>query len=373
MVFFEARTILIIDEDVLSRKRMEKYLHQAGFGTLPAKDAASGVRLAKENQPDLILCDLMGAQVNGFDVLRAIREDSATALSPFIFVSAITDQNIFRQGMERGADDFLFKPIERAQLLSAIHSQLIKRQKLFGTHKEEAARLERAKRRLSLMMAHELRTPLITINMTQDLLWLQLDDLSKDEIRELLLMMTTGTRRLKHLVEQMVLLTQVETGILHRNSIAEHMSETALQDVIASAITLAGQFTHRAEEIPVQFATSQMHTNLLCNSNSLQHALAEIICNALNFSPDDGVVQIAFHEDLDTVWIMIADSGPGIPPDQLHLALEDFQQIERDKNEQQGIGMGLPLAYRILEAHGGSLEIDAMPGGGTQAIIGLPL
>lgn len=368
-----SRTILVIDADVLSRKRAEKYVQQAGFAVISAKDGTQGVRLAKEHQPDLILCDLMGEEIDGFDVLRATRETESTALIPFVILTSNDDLGAFRQGMELGADDYLYKPVNRAELLSAIHSQLIKRQRLVGSHKEQHARMERAKRRLSLMMAHELRTPLITINMTQDLLWLQLDDLSRDEIRELVSMMGSGTRRLKHLIEQMVLLTQVETGILHPKTIHEHMHPILLDELLSAAINLAAQFTFRTEDIPVNFSTMNVNIPITCNVNSLQHALAELISNAINFSPPDEPVHIAYHNTEDVAWIVIADAGPGIPPDQLHLALEDFQQIERDKNEQQGIGMGLPLAHRIITAHEGSLELMSVPQGGTQAIIGLPI
>ncbi|MFP4321671.1 MAG: response regulator [Anaerolineales bacterium] len=369
------RSILVIDFDILVRKLARKYLQQAGFGVLEAKDGTQGVRMAKQHAPDLVLCALQLPGVDGFDVLRALREDDKTTLLPIILLAAAPSENERRAGMEMGADDVLSKPLERTELLSAVNTQLLKHQKLLGMHKAQEARIERAKKRLSLVMAHELRTPLISITMSQDLLWLQLDDMTVEEQRELLAMMSTGTRRLKHLVEQMVLLTQVETGILSPETIAQNSDDLPLMEVLQASVSLAHQFIYRHTDIDVQVQDPDdgAEPRILCNSSSLQHALAELITNAISFSPEGGTVYITHHQTEDVVWLSVIDSGPGIPPDMLVVAMEDFGQIERDKDEQQGIGMGLPLAYRIIKAHGGTLELNPVPSGGTQAIVGLPL
>jgi signal transduction histidine kinase len=73
------------------------------------------------------------------------------------------------------------------------------------------------------------------------------------------------------------------------------------------------------------------------------------------------------------IWVSITDNGSGIPPGKLAVALEEFQQIDRENREQQGIGMGLPLAKRIIEIHSGKLEIQSIVGKGTQVVIGLPI
>ena len=74
----------------------------------------------------------------------------------------------------------------------------------------------------------------------------------------------------------------------------------------------------------------------------------------------------------DAVWITILDQGPGIPPDELAIALKDFNQINREAQEQQGIGLGLPLARQIIETHRGTFEIRSVVGKGTQITISLP-
>ncbi len=369
------RTILVIDFDVLVRKLARKYLQQAGFWVSEAKGGQQGVRMATQDHPDLVLCAVNLPNVDGYDVLRTLRENEQTTLMPIIMLANTPDEAERRAGMDFGADDVLSKPLQRTELLSAVNSQLLKHQKVMGAHKAQAARIERAKKQLSLVTAHELRTPLISITMSQDLLWLQLGEMTLEEQRELLAMMATGTRRLKHLVEQMVLLTQLETGLLNAETISRHSESVSLMAMLQSAVSLAHQFIYRHTDIDVQVQDPDEGEllHVLCHSESLKHALAELVTNAISFSPEGGTVYITHHQDDGVLWLSVIDAGPGIPPDKRAVALEDFGQIERDNQEQQGLGLGLPLAFRIVKVHGGTLELNTMPDGGTQAIVGLPV
>jgi signal transduction histidine kinase len=106
---------------------------------------------------------------------------------------------------------------------------------------------------------------------------------------------------------------------------------------------------------------------------ALKHALAELITNAINFSPEGSTVTISQWKTGDTVWLNITDSGPGMEPEKLERALEHFQQINRDSQEQQGMGLGLGLSHHLINAHGGTLEVKSVAGKGTQISIGLPV
>jgi signal transduction histidine kinase len=110
-----------------------------------------------------------------------------------------------------------------------------------------------------------------------------------------------------------------------------------------------------------------------CDPSSLRHALAELIANAAAFSASNGeIVRTEWASD-GMVWITISDSGPGIPDDDLERVFEPFYQANRRRFEQQGIGLGLPLAKGIIEMHGGSLELQSRVGQGTLVTVCLPL
>ncbi|MEH2282984.1 MAG: EAL domain-containing response regulator [Nostoc sp.] len=119
-------TILIIEDEEAVRENILDLLEAEDFETLAAANGRIGVDLAISEVPDLILCDVMMPEIDGYGVLTALRQDPSTAIIPFIFLTAKSAKSDFRQGMDMGADDYITKPFTRAELLSAIMNRLQK-------------------------------------------------------------------------------------------------------------------------------------------------------------------------------------------------------------------------------------------------------
>ncbi|MEH2380625.1 MAG: EAL domain-containing response regulator [Nostoc sp.] len=118
--------ILIIEDEEAVRENILDLLEAEGFQTLAAANGRIGIHLAISEVPDLILCDIMMPELDGYGVLKALREDTSTATIPFIFLTAKSAKSDFRQGMDMGADDYITKPFTRSELLSAIMNRLEK-------------------------------------------------------------------------------------------------------------------------------------------------------------------------------------------------------------------------------------------------------
>ncbi|WP_413199664.1 EAL domain-containing protein [Nostoc piscinale] len=116
--------ILVIEDEESVRENLLDLLQAEDFHTIAAANGKTGVDLAFSEAPDLILCDMMMPEVDGYGVLTALRKDPLTATIPFIFLTAKSAKSDFRQGMDMGADDYLTKPFTRAELLSAIMNRL---------------------------------------------------------------------------------------------------------------------------------------------------------------------------------------------------------------------------------------------------------
>ena len=119
--------ILIIEDEPAMRANLEDILELEGFLPLLASNGKTGIRLAREHQPDLILCDILMPDMNGYAVLEALRADSATMRIPLVFLTAKGERSDVREGMELGADDYLIKPIHVEELLRAINTRLERR------------------------------------------------------------------------------------------------------------------------------------------------------------------------------------------------------------------------------------------------------
>ncbi len=124
------RTILLIEDDADMRENTAEILELADYRVLKAENGRRGVEIARAQPPDLVLCDIMMPELDGYGVLHMLGRNPATAEVPFIFLSAKAERGDVRKGMELGADDYLTKPFEESELLNAIEGRL-KRSELF--------------------------------------------------------------------------------------------------------------------------------------------------------------------------------------------------------------------------------------------------
>ncbi len=123
------KRILIIEDNTDIRESTAEILELAGFQVEQAENGKAGMELAMANVPDLILCDIMMPELDGYGVLYLLSKNPATAAIPFIFLTAKAERNDLRKGMEMGADDYLTKPFDDMELLNAIEVRLQKREK----------------------------------------------------------------------------------------------------------------------------------------------------------------------------------------------------------------------------------------------------
>lgn len=118
------KKILVIEDEPEMRRNLTTILRMENFQALPAASGRIGIELAKKQQPDLILCDVMMPEIDGYGVIAALRADTETVTIPFIFLTAKGEKPDIRAGMNLGADDYLIKPVAKPDLLAAIRSRL---------------------------------------------------------------------------------------------------------------------------------------------------------------------------------------------------------------------------------------------------------
>lgn len=124
--------ILVIDDDAKMRRQIAQLLGAEGYATLEAANGREGVALATKEKPALVVCDITMPEMNGHRVLQALRENTATAATPFIFLTGWGEREDLRAGMNLGADDYLVKPVEPSELIAAVSARL-RRKKQTGT------------------------------------------------------------------------------------------------------------------------------------------------------------------------------------------------------------------------------------------------
>lgn len=120
------KTVLLIEDDSALRENTAELLELSDYNVITSPNGRIGIEKAKQEKPDIIVCDIMMPEVDGYGVLEALSFDKNTNHIPFIFLSAKTEHKEIRKGMDLGADDYLTKPFDEEELLSAIESRLAK-------------------------------------------------------------------------------------------------------------------------------------------------------------------------------------------------------------------------------------------------------
>jgi CheY-like chemotaxis protein len=128
------KSVLVIDDNADIRENTAEILELAGYKTFTAENGKKGVEAAQREKPDVIVCDIMMPELDGYGVLHLLRKNENTANIPFVFLTAKTERSDFRKGMEMGADDYITKPFEDIELLNAIEVRLKKAAVLDNTY-----------------------------------------------------------------------------------------------------------------------------------------------------------------------------------------------------------------------------------------------
>jgi two-component system cell cycle sensor histidine kinase PleC len=178
---------------------------------------------------------------------------------------------------------------------------------------------------------------------------------------------------MSHLVQQILLITELETGIIDGDSIMEKSVYIGAWDLVVSATGLAREYAIRNEETLIDMNFRDQDVNVFGVMPLLKHALCEVITNAMHFGKGNPVtIQQWYTEEEDMCCITITDSGAGMSEETIDYAFREFEQINREKQEQQGIGLGLPLARLLIQMHDGTLQLRSKEGKGTHVTVGLP-
>lgn len=120
------KSVLVIDDNEDIRENTSEIMELAGYKILTAENGKEGVALAIKEKPDIIVCDIMMPELDGYGVLHLLRKNPGTQNIPFIFLTAKTERTDLRKGMEMGADDYVTKPFEEVELLNAVEIRLKK-------------------------------------------------------------------------------------------------------------------------------------------------------------------------------------------------------------------------------------------------------
>ncbi len=357
--------VLIIEDDEVIRSEVVQWLQFEDHEVFSAANGREGIRLAQEHHPDLIVSDILMPETDGYRVLYELRISPSTALIPFIFMSAKADRHDLRYGMELGADDYITKPFTRDELMHAVEKRLQRRASYQATTDQQIATVKRS---LLRQLSHELRTPLIGFLGIGELLTSGASTLSDDEIVEYGQMLTSSAHRLSRLVDNYLLYMKLENELGQPFEPPTVLPSRETVSVIRGTSEQVATDHERRQDLSVSVQPSPVQIE----ANTLRKIVYELVDNAFKFSTAKQKVVVTGKYENGIYVLSVTDQGRGIALDNIP-EIAAYVQFGRDVYEQQGLGLGLSIAKRLVELGDGSLHIESTLGKGTIVTVSMPV
>ncbi len=244
------------------------------------------------------------------------------------------------------------------QLRLAVERRQLQANAQRAEHLEEANELRTA---LLAAVSHDLRTPLSSIKasvtslLQRDVVWTQ------HAIREFLDTIDEETDRLNNLVGNLLDMSRLQTGALQLV-----IRDIGLEEIVPAAL---GSLAERGERVKIEVPETLARVRV--DAALLERAIANLVDNALAWSPDDAQVRVEGAEVGDHIELRVVDRGPGIAPEDKVRVFQPFQRLG-DRSNGTGVGLGLAVAHGFVQAMHGTILLDDTPGGGTTMVVQLP-
>lgn len=361
------KTILVIEDDDRVRENIVDLLEAEEYQALSARNGLEGVERAIQYVPDLIICDVMMPELDGYGVLEAIRKQEATATIPFVFLTAKAEKPDTRKGMELGADDYLTKPFTLDELLKAITVRLDKQTAI---ERESDKKIQQLRQNLAHAMPHELRTPLNGIISYSQMLMEDCQEMETAEIQEMAEGIYQSGQRLYRLVQNYLTYAEIElvSNDQERLKFLRGTTPSATSSTIATSASKTAKKFDRLADLHMDLADacaaiSEIH---------LHKIVEELVDNACKYSTEASTIEVKGLASEGLYTVSVSNLGRGMSPEQI-ANLGAYVQFERKLYEQQGSGLGLTIAKRLAELYQGQLQIESIAGGCTTVSVMLPL
>jgi len=360
------KKILVIDDEEWLRQMVQLALAQKGYDVIEAGNGVSGVEVAQKELPDLVLCDVNMQKMDGYGTLSALRKEPSTAAIPFILMTGLADNAGMRHGMELGADDYLPKPFTIDALYAAVDARLRKAQTFRQVAEQKLADL---RDNISLMLPHEMRTPLNGILAYGEILASEAATLPASEVAEMGQVIHDSGKRLERLIENFLIYAQIEllsADPQKLNALRGKQTASPAQLIERHARAQA-KLARREPDLSLDLADKA----LPISEDYLSKIVDELVQNAFKFSQPDTKVRLTLSELPNSLVLAVTDQGRGFSTEHI-TKVGAYMQFDRKMQEQQGLGLGLVIAKRLTELHGGTLTIQSHRGTSTTISVKLP-
>ncbi len=372
------RKILVIDDRKSNLTSIRAILEDAipNCQVVAAHSGKEGIKLARQEHPDVILLDVVMPEMDGYEVCKRLKTNEKTRNIHVILISAYeTDSKNKVKGFSAGADAFLIRPIEKAELAAQITSML----RISNTEQQlkdalqKAQEADRLKSVFLATMSHEFRTPLNAIIGFSALLN---PETPSNEVALYAKTIHDNGHILLKLIEDLFDITLLETGDIRIKNEAVSI-HSIVNDVLEAGCQEKAHERKKYIDIKLTPGDSASNMPLYSDQTRIKQILVCLVKNAVKFT-HEGLVEIGYKKESwagkQFVTFYVKDTGIGIAPENNKLIFESFRQIDDTYSRPfQGAGVGLFISKKLAQLLGGELWFESTLGVGSTFFLTLPL
>lgn len=362
-----AKTILVVEDDTLIRKDIALMLQLNDFNIIEAANGRIALNYIKEEVPDLIICDVLMHEMNGYELLEELQKHQEYSSIPFLFLSALAFKPEMRKGMKLGADDYITKPFDFEELLMVISTRLKKRELLEQKYQKK---LDDLRKNLRRSLPHEIRTPLNSIIGFSDILVKSFAEIPAEEAMEMLTHINEAGLRLNRLFDKYLLYANLEILMsstkdlnILRNSTIEYTASIIRE---YSELILTKYDRYDDAQFDLKDASIRISEEYLLK------LLEEVLENSCKFSEKGTNIVVKSRAYSKMFELSVKDSGRGMSQEQID-NYDAYIQFNRKIYEQQGSGLGLAIVKAISNIFDGKFNISSTPDKETVVSVKIPI
>ncbi|MEO5797988.1 MAG: hybrid sensor histidine kinase/response regulator [Gemmatimonadales bacterium] len=381
---YHCLVLLVDDQPIIGETIRRMLVAEPDISFHYCRSAVDAVALATELRPTVILQDLVLADGDGLELVTAYRDSMPTATTPILVLSTTEDGVVKSEAFARGANDYMVKVPERAELLARIryhtraHLSAIQRDEAFrALHESQSLLVEtntalndinQQLNRFVGMAAHDLRSPLGVLQGFADYMLNDVAEPPTAQQAEFLAIMQDSATFMLRLVDDLLDVSAIEAGKLTLD-LAPVDIPALVEREVGLARLLGGK-----KEIAVELDVDPSLPLVCCDANRIKQVLTNLLTNAIKYSHTGTEVHVTVRSDGPDVIVAVQDHGQGIPESEVAKLFKPFGVTSvRSTGGEKSTGLGLMIAKQVVDAHKGRLYVESKVGEGSTFSMALPI
>lgn len=361
--------LLVVDDVQTNVLLLKALLGKEGYGILVANNGQEALEVIRNENPDLILLDVMMPGMDGFEVAERLKSEEFRCEIPIIFLTALDDTQSIVNGFKLGVGDFISKPFRKEELMVRIKHQLslVAARRIIEEKNEELRKTIAGRDKMYSVIAHDLRSPMASMKMLLNTIMMSVEkDKIDPDIFDMLEMSNKTSEEVFSLLDNLLKWTKSQLGKL--TVIPQKLDISGLADGVVEVMNSVAEVKH-IKLIRTDHESFFVYVDI----EMIKSILRNLISNAVKFSNPDSEIKVGIKAEDGKVIVSVTDSGKGMKKEDQHKLLKDSTHFTTyGTNSEEGSGLGLLLCRDFARKNGGELWFESEENLGSVFSFSLP-